>query len=167
MKAKPIRYTLIVSIILVFTGVAVAFAHGGRWQSGDDDFGDCPGMMGYGPGMMGYGPHRNYHEGGRGYGVELTDEQRDQLQAAREKFHADTEKLRDQIREKQYALHNEIAKETPDEAKVIKLQKELSGLRGEFDQKAIQHRLEVNKILPDNVRKYGRGYGRGGGNCWR
>lgn len=166
MKSKPIRYTVIVSAIVLFSGVAVAFAHGGRWGGG---YGPHSGMMGYGhgPGMMGY------YDDDDGYGPALTDEQRDQLQAAHDKFYADTEKLRDQIREQRYAIGNEMAKDTPDEAKVLSLQKELSKLQSNFDQIAVQHRLEVSKILPERARTQGRGYGRGngmgygGGYCWR
>lgn len=121
-----------------------------------------------GPGMMGYG--QEYRGKGRGYGAGLTGEQQANLENAREKFFTETEELRDQIQEKRFALGSELRKDNPDSDKVSDLQKEISKLESEFDQKALQHQLEVRKMLPEEARRgYGRGFGRGygGGYCWR
>ena len=170
MKSKLTPKTLIISAVLLLAGAAVVFAHGGygRGGYGGHMMGYGPGY-GMGPGMMGNGPgHRGE---GRGYGADLTEEQQAKLDDAREKFFTETEDLRDRIQEKRFALGGEMRKETPDSGKVVDLQKEISKLEGQFDQKAIQHQLEVRKMLPEKARSgYGRGYGRGyggGGYCWR
>lgn len=166
MKSKLTPKTLIISAVLLLAGAAVVFAHGGygRGGYGGHMMGYGPGY-GMGPGMMGNGPgHRGE---GRGYGADLTEEQQAKLDDAREKFFTETEDLRDRIQEKRFALGSEMRKETPDSGKVVDLQKEISKLEGQFDQKAIQHQLEVRKMLPEKARRdYGRGYG-GGGYCWR
>ena len=148
---------------------AVAFAHGGygRYMGGYDGHMMGPG---YGGGHMmmdddyGYGRHM------RGYGDSygLSDEEAEKLDSARERFFDETRELRGKIDEKQIAMRNEMIKENPDQNKVITLQKELSGLQAEFDQKAINHRLEMRKLMPENYehRGYARRDSRGPGYCW-
>ena len=172
MKSNLTQKSLIIGAVLLLTGAAVAFAHGGGYWGGGG-YGMGPGMMGYGnggrgygmgPGMMGYGP--GYDNDDRGYGANLSSEQRDKLDAAQEKFFAETRQLRDKIQDQRNALQEALNTDSPDAARITKLQKELSTLQAEFDQKAVQHQLEVRKILPENSngRAYGRGYG---GYCWQ
>ncbi len=164
MQSKLTKKALIISAALLLGGAAVVFAHGGYGRGGYG--GHMMGGPGYGGHMMGYGP--GYRGEGRGYGANLTEEQQAKLDDAREKFFAETEDIRDQIQEKRFALGTEMRKETPDSGKAADLQKEISKLESEFDQKAIQHQLEVRKMLPENTRRgYGRGYGQGygGGYC--
>jgi len=154
--------------VLTLGLAAVAFAHGG-WGYGG-------GMMGpgYGGGYMmgpGYGGHMmgwDADDGpnGRGYCSRgnLSDEDAAKLNASQEKFYQDTRGLRDRIDEKELALRSEMNKDNPDQVKVYDLQKEISSLRADFDQKALAHQLEVRKLLPDNFRGSGYGYGRG--YCW-
>lgn len=169
MKFKgTLRTTLIAGLVLM-VGTAVAFAHGG-WGGGrgggrgpmmncQDD--PTMGPSGYGPYVRGYGgPNR------------LTEEELAKLEPIREKFLAKTEELRLNINEKQFALRQEMIKKNPDEKKAVQLQKELSELRGQFEQKAFEHRLEIRKLLPE--RSFGPGMGGGygwgkggrGGFCW-
>jgi zinc resistance-associated protein len=151
MRSERIKKTLVISMIVLLVGASMAFAQGRNW-------GDRAGrMMGPGAGMgpgYGYGPR----------GVNLTDEQRAALSAARDGFHAETQQLRDQIREKRWALRDEMAKSNPDAAVARALQNELAQLEGVFNEKALEHRLEVRQILPDEAVGYGfgRGKGRGG-----
>ena len=179
MRSKLTQKTLIISAVLLFAGAAIVFAQGGYGRGGYGghmmDWGPGYGghMMGYGHGHgwgpghgkgMGYGPgHGSY---GRGYGADLTEEQRAKLDQAREKFFEQTEKLRDQIEDKRYALGTEMRKDNPDTDKVTTLRKELSQLESDFDQQAVLHQLEMRKLLPEDARRgFGRGYG--GGYCWR
>lgn len=167
MKTKrTTKTTLVVAVILLASG-AIAFAHGEygskRGMGGYDGY-----HMGHGYGgpMMGNGPGRGYRHGFSG----LTEKEAADLEAAREQFHNDTRDLRGKIDEKAIALRNEMAKDDPDSAKVADLQKALSELRADFDQKAVAHQLKVRKIVPKSSvdRGYGRGGGRGyGGYCWR
>lgn len=173
MKLTFARKSFIITAALLMIGSGAAFAHGG-WGGGYG--GHMMGPYGrhmmnwddYGPGMgPGYGP--GYGPGMRGNGRwgALSEEDAAKMAEVREKFFTETEALRNQISEKRFALRNEMVKETPDANKAAQLQKELSALETEFDQKALAHRLEVRKLLPE--RSFGRGYGRGpagGGYCW-
>ncbi len=140
---------------------------------------------------MGWGPHGQGRcdRNGYGYNQQLTQEEYQQLQAQREAFFKDTEKLRSDMFEKQRALRDELAKETPDAAKASKVQKELSDLNAQFDQKRIEHMITMKKLNPninpgfmrggDPMMGYGPRMGRGpgrmmgygpgpgaGGYCW-
>jgi zinc resistance-associated protein len=155
---KAIRKIMIIGLVLLFAGGALAYAQGGRMGGG---YGgrmmyDCPG---WDDGEMGPGMRRGGGPGWRG-DANLTDEQRDQWRAERERFFNETEQLREQIRDRRIALRDELNKPNPDTAEAARIQKELSQLGSEFDQKALQHKLEVRKILPDNFQQ-GFGYGRG------
>jgi hypothetical protein len=194
MKLNKKSIGILVAVLTV--GIAaVAFAHdgyGGGYMTGPGYGGGMMGpgygggMMGpgYGGGMMGpgygggmMGPGYGGGMMGPGYGVNgntprawgnLSEEDAAALNASQEKFFNETRDLRSQIQEKQIALNNELAGATPDQGKVAQLQKELSGLQAEFDQKAVAHQLEVRKLAPQgfNSGAYGRGYGYGG-YCWQ
>ena len=176
MYYKRFKKSIFLGAVLLIATAAIAFAHGSGGYGG---YGMGPGMMGYGgyggygmgPGMMGYGGYGGHMMGpgswsDRGYNANLSDEQRDKLDAAREAFFNDTRQLRDQIQEKRYSLNNELNKENPDTSKVTELQKELSKLDSEFDQKSIAYQLEVRKILPENDLRAGFGAGFRNGYCW-
>ena len=87
-----------------------------------------------------------------------------------QKFNAETEALRQKIYAKDLALRSELAKEKPNTQKASEMQKELSQLESEFDQKGIDHLITLRKNFPDFNKGFtGRG-GRGGygpGYCWR
>lgn len=173
---KKAKTTFMIIAFIATTGlVSVAFAHGG-WGGGGygghmkgygSGYGMGPGMMGYGgygmgPGMMGYG----YGSYGRdGYSADLSRQDINKLQQARDKFFDETRTLREQIRDKQFALNDELDNANPDKAKVADLQKALSGLESDFDQKALAYRLEVRKLLPESTGPRGYGYGPGYGGC--
>lgn len=147
----------IVAIVFTVGIAAVAFAHG--WNgSGYGGYMMGPGMMGYGPGyggnMMGYGPY--------GYG-NLSPQDTAKLEQSQQKFLNDTIDLRNSIQEKQFALNQEIQKTNPDRDNVNNLQKELSQLESQFDQKALEYQLDLRKNFPETA--LSMGYGRGG-YCW-
>ena len=131
---------------------------------------------GYGRHMYG-GPHHGYGASGyddeycadRGDQANLSQEQIEKLEKQKEVFYKDTEKLRDSLYQKERALRDELAKENPDAGKAENLQKEISGLRTEFDQKRIEHLIQMRQIAPNAGRGWrsGSGYGAGGGPCWR
>jgi Spy/CpxP family protein refolding chaperone len=122
-------------------------------------------MMDYGDHMRGYGGHMMGPGYGPGYG-DMSKEDYNKLEAAREKFFDQTQDLRRELDEKRYAMENELAKETPDRDKINALQDDISKLRSEWDHKALEHRLEVREMMPESAR--GRAYAGGyrGGNCW-
>lgn len=171
MNTQRITKTIIITSIILLVGGTIAFAQGG-WRYG----GDGPQMRGYGGRMIGpgYGGHmRGYGPGwgkGGGYG-DLSKEEAAKLSEAREKFYTETKEMRRQIGNLSEDLRDEMVKDDPDSAKVLKMQKELSSVKADFDQKRALHRLEMRKLVPEKFqgRGYGRGGGRGygrGGHCW-
>jgi hypothetical protein len=165
----------IIAVVLIVGIAALGFAfdgygpgYGGRMMGYGGGYG--PGMMGYGggygPGMMGYGPGygrmRGYY-GPNGNG-NLSQEDAAKLEQSQEKFFEGTRELRHSIRDKKFALNDELQKPDPDRAKVADLQTQLSQLESQFDQKALDHQLELRKEFPQGI--YGGGYGRRGYCGW-
>ena len=159
----------IVSLAVLGIGIS-AFAHSGKSWGG------------------GWGHHRGgmYHQGGYGDGNvnQMSPEEYKQFEQKREAFFSETRDLRTSLFEKERALQNELAKDEPDVAQASSLQKEISDLQSQFDQKRIVHMLEMRKLNPNAGRGFmgggpmmGQGnrgggsmmgYGnRGGGECWR
>jgi Spy/CpxP family protein refolding chaperone len=156
------KKSIVLAALLVMAGAAIVFAYGGGMGLGLGQ-GRGPGMMGCGtgPNMMGqdgYGP------GMRGWGMggpQLSKEEVQKLEAARNQFLTETRTLREQIAERSLNMRAELFKQNPDSAKLTNLQQELSQLEAQFDQKALQHRLEVRKIVPDAGMGMGKGKGQG------
>jgi Spy/CpxP family protein refolding chaperone len=148
-----------VSSLVVFGLTINAFAHGG---------------MGWG-GSWGHHGQGWHHRGdyGPGYGNQMSKEQYKQFEQKREAFFKETQDLRASLSEKDRELQNELAKAEPDAAKASGLQKEISELQAQLDQKRIDQMVEMRKLAPNAGSGYMRGgsmmgYGiRGGGYCWR
>jgi zinc resistance-associated protein len=178
MKRTNLRSALVITAILIFTGAGIVWAHGG-WDGG---YGGP--MMGYGGGygghMMGYGGgyggHMMGYGGGYGpmmgpgyYGpgyANLSPEQANKLDAARDKFYDQTRDLREKMDEKNYAIQEELNKETPNRDKIQSLQGELSQLRSQYDQYAIDYDLAVREIAPNAARGPAYAGGYRGGYCY-
>jgi Spy/CpxP family protein refolding chaperone len=123
-----------------------------------------PGMMGYRYGYGGGYPMHEWHHGGfggPGFGNwgNLSEEQIQKLYAEQSAFFEATRDLRDRLYQKSLELRSELAKENPDAPKATALQKEISQLRAELDQKRLTHLLNMKKIDPEIGRGFGRGYG--------
>ena len=142
MSRLKIVFVIIVSVAMV--GVSInAFAHRG---------------MGWGGG---WGHHRDgYGPGYGGRADEMSKETFTQMEEKREAFLKATRDIRAALIEKERALQAEMAKEKMDVARASELQKEISQLRGQFDQQRIEHMAEMRKLNPNA----GRGYKRGGSN---
>lgn len=168
-----------IKIIAVLAVVAVlgigSYAFAGRGGGyGHHGYGSDDSYHGYG--HHGYG--RGYGSG-CDYGEDLTQEEFEKLQAEHQAFAKDTQKLRQNIFQKELALRSELAKENPDAQKALEMQKEISDLRTEIDQKRVGHLIKARKIAPNagkgmmkgfgSRRGGGRGMGpgSGGGPCWR
>ncbi len=143
------------------------------------------GHMGYGYHMgPGYGMHRGWAEGprgdgGPGYQSNLSDEDLAKLEKERQAYFEATSDLREKLYQKELELRSELAKSEPDAKKAAGLQKDISGLENELDQKHLDHRIKMRKEFP-RVGSGGYGYGPGGrgmgrgmygggfgpGNCW-
>jgi len=141
---------------LLIAGTAMADPGEGRGRRGGgygyNSGSDCGGS-GYGRNQRGYG--------GRQFEENLSAEEIEKLNQAREKFVEDTRDLRLNIRQKHLALQAEFAKKTPDAKTALALQKEISALKGQMAEKRLTHRLEMKKINP-YLSFGGRGKGKGG-----
>ncbi|MGD8492524.1 MAG: periplasmic heavy metal sensor [Desulfobacterales bacterium] len=163
--SKTGKISVVVIIVAVFAIAATSFAGWGR-GGGRGWGGNC-----WGPGA-GYG-QRGY--GGQGYQSNLSEEERAKLNQERQTFFEATSDLREKLYQKELELRSELAKPEPDAKKAAGIQKEISGLKGELDQKRLDHRIKMRKDFPQSGYR-GQGYGRGGrgmgrgmyggGGCW-
>ena len=120
------------------------------------------GVYAFADGGMGYGMNhggRGHQESGGyngGYGCpgygnmmgDLGDEEIQKMDEQRKAFFKSTEDLRQNIYQKRLALESEFAKKSPDAKNASNLQKEISDLRAQIDQKRIAHLIEMKKINP-------------------
>lgn len=108
---------------------------------------------------------QQYRDGGCRYAdrnPNLTPEQREQLDAERKAFFESTRKARQDLRAKRLALRAEIAKSELDIDAAKGLQKEISRMQADLDQKRLDHLVTVRKIDPDAGRGFfGEGRGKG------
>ena len=97
-----------------------------------------------------------------GWGIgNLTDEQRDQMDALHQKFYDQTAQVRSQIWAKKAELNVLMNTSNPDLEKAKALQKEISDLKAKMAQERIDLYAEAKKIGPDS--RFGQGWGRGRG----
>jgi hypothetical protein len=173
MKFSKKGKVLMVLAMVAVLGIAVtSFAGWGRghWGSGS-------GMMGPGYGMMGpgYGMHRGWSDGSGYYGS-LNNEEIAKLDKERTAFFEETRELRQKLYQKELELRSELAKSEPDAKKAADIQKEVSEIEGQLDQKRIDHSLQMRRNFPKfSAGGYGFGqrgmgmgrgmYGQGGGPC--
>lgn len=149
----------VVAVIMIVGLGANAFAYRGMGSG-----------KGGGYGCEGYGMQR----GGGGPWADLSEEDRNKADQLRQTFFKEIAPSRRALYEKEMALRAELAKETPSAETATSLQKEISTLQADLDQKRINHVLAMKKINPNAGRGFGfhggrsgGGYGKGGGNCWR
>jgi len=154
MKRIASKIVTVLTVLTIMGFGAYAFAGGG---------------MGYGRHHAGWDHHGSeWQDGGYGYMMgNLSDEEIQKMDEQRETFFKSTEDLRQNIYQKGLALESEFAKKNPDAKNAAKLQKEISDLRAQIDQKRIAHMIEMKKINPGLGSGYmgpgmmGYGYGRG------
>ena len=172
--SKTGKISLVLAIVAVLVIAATSFAGWGR------------GHWGYGYHMgPGYGMHRGWADGprcygGQGYQSDMSKEDLARLNNERQAFFEATSDLREKLYQKQLELRSELAKPEPDAQKAAGLQKDISGLESELDQKRLEQRIKMRKEFPRSGyqdrgygprgRGMGRGmYGGGGygpGYCW-
>ena len=104
--------------------------------------------MGHGPGMM-----------------NLTQEQAGKIFDLNEKMYADTASLRRQMMVKHAELAALLKAEKPDQNAIQAMQKELTALGDQVQEKMTASRLEAKKIAPDFDMGAGPGVGMGMGKC--
>jgi Spy/CpxP family protein refolding chaperone len=106
-----------------------------------------------------------YRDGGCRYAdrnPDLTPEQREQLDAERKAFFNATRKARQDLRASRLALRAEIAKSELDINAAKDLQKEISRMQADLDQKRLDHLVKIREIDPDAGRGFfGKNRGKG------
>ena len=167
MRKSTFSKGMVILAVIATVGL-VATAHAG-WGGGHGHMGRGWGHMGWGGPCCG------------GDDPDLTDEQRKAFDEERRAFFKDTDELRQKLYAKGLELRSELAKTDVDPQKAAAIQKDISTLEAEFDQKRLDHMIRMKKINPDAGRGfmmggrgrggtmgYGPGYGRGfgGGPCW-
>ena len=150
--------------VLAIVGVSgFAYAHerfgGGGNHMGMGSGGHMMDYQGYDNHMGdgGYGNHMGYGDYGRDR--QFSGEQLEKIDRAREEYFKASDETRQEVYRKRLEFSSELARENPDADKLRKLQKELSGLEAELDQKRLEHKLKISKIAPDSRRGYGHGSG--------
>ena len=159
MKGIASKILVVLTVFTVMGFGVYAFADGG---------------MGYGRHHGGKGHHGPGWQGGDyecpGYGNmmgDLSEEDIQKMDEQREAFFKSTEDLRRKLYQKRLAMESEFAKKDPDAKNAANLQKEISDLRAQMDQKRIVHMFEMRKINPNSGAGFmgpgmmGHGYGRG------
>ena len=132
-----------------------AYHMGGMKSNYGSNYRMGPGMMReYGPGdgmMHDYGPRYETRRGDDRYRFgNLSEQKREKLQDVQEQFYRETRPLQNKIRDEQYDLNKELDKESPDVKKLKQLQKELSKLRSEYEQKILEYNIEVREIMNEH-----------------
>ena len=166
--SKTGKIFMVLAIIAVLAVAVTSFAGWGRghWGSGYH----------MGPG---YGMHRGWG-GGPGYQGDMSEEDIAKLGKERQAFFEATSDLRENLYQKELELRSELAKPEPDAKKAAGIQKEISNLESQLDQKRLEQRIKMRKDFPrfgfrgDGYGPRGRGMGRGmyggggygPGSCW-
>ena len=137
---------------LAAIGIIVAIVLAGSWA------------FAHGPwGARGYGHHGCDY----GYpGSNLSPEQREKLQAQEEKFSQDTGELRRQLYQKRLELRGLWIDPKADPEKIKAKQGEVFELQRRIQDKALEHRLAIRHLLPEEgvgQGPWGSGYGMGYG----
>ncbi|MDL2268428.1 periplasmic heavy metal sensor [Desulfosarcina sp. OttesenSCG-928-A07] len=140
MKTKNILIGF-VTFVMIMTST-YAFAQQGTPQQNRDD--------------------RGYNRPYRFQNLNLTDAQRDQLEAEHRAFFTAMQPYHQDLRAKRLELAAELAKKNPDAKRAAALQKEISDLDATLGQKQLEHALIIHKLSPD-VGRNCCGYGFGGG----
>ena len=114
-------------------------------------------ILAYGRAMMRYGFRETGMSGGSskypGYHGHLSDVTIKKLNAEQESFIKSTEVLRQTIYEKELYLKAELVKKQPDIVTALGFQKEISEARGKFEQKMVEHLIQMKMINLEAERK--------------
>jgi len=143
-KEKKMNQTfkkLVIAVAVVAAvgvGVNAFAAWGTGWGRG---WGGHMMGPGYGPGGCGgYGPV---------CGAAYSPESYADMEGQYRSFFEETAETRDRLYEKTLALRSELAKADPDTAKASEIQKEISRLQAELDEKWVAHMVEIRRKYPE------------------
>ena len=120
-----------------------AFAHGPGGKRGHGETGCCGGSY-----------------------SNLSPEQKEKLQAQKQKFYEDTAELRRELSQKRRELRDLWRDPNADTEKIRAKQKELFELQRRLQERALEHKLAIRELLPEEgigQGPWGSGYGMGYG----
>lgn len=114
-------------------------------------------------GMWG-GRGQIYSGSGYGYGWNLSPEQQEKLQAQQKKFYQDTAELQRQLYQKRLELQGLFIDPNVGPDQIKAKQREIFDLQREFQERALDHRLALRELLPEEYSGHwscgnGPGYG--------
>jgi len=179
MNVKLRKFAMVATALAAVTIGAAAVAQGpgyGPGMMGGGGPGYGPGMMGGGPGYgQGYGPGMRggggpgYGQGygpGRGYGpgaslldsLNLTDEQRDKIQALQEENRQKNWATMGQLRTEMFALRRMYYADKVDPNAVAEEQKKVDELQRQMLKSRLESRNQVEALLTPEQRKQFRQY---------
>jgi Spy/CpxP family protein refolding chaperone len=99
------------------------------------------GRGGMGQGLMGCPPQLN-----------LTQDQQKSFNSLRQSFLKDTAVINNEIAQKRLEMDSLFIGSTTDEDKAVKLQREISALQSQYNEKRLSHQLKARKLLtPDQI----------------
>lgn len=107
--------------------------------------------------------------------LELTEDQKAQIQAKQGAFLEDVGPLRDKLFSKKMEMRDLWSKANPDQAALSEKRQEIQAIQNEIQEKATQYQLDCRQFLtPDQQEKLGtlvaqhggRGMGMGAGHRW-
>ena len=118
-----------------------------------------------------HGPWGGREYGHRGYGggdpySNLSPEQKEKLQAQHQKFSEDTGELRKELSQKRLELRSLWIDPKADPEKIKAKQREVFELQRRLQEKALEHKLAIRELLPEEgigQGPWGHGYGMGFG----
>ncbi|MCX7920187.1 MAG: Spy/CpxP family protein refolding chaperone [bacterium] len=92
--------------------------------------------------------------------LNLTDEQKEKIKAAKLQFMKETLPIRNELSIKKIELQELWSAEEPDAKKIIAKQKEINDLTAKLSEKMVYHRIEMSKILtPEQKQMMKKGMG--------
>jgi len=149
------KISMVLAVLLVATALAsttFAFGPGGGWGRGHRGEGTC------------------YGQGG-GIAVanqlNLTTEQTEKINPLRESHQKDIKPIQDKMFSKRGELRLLWLQTSPDQNKIVAVQKEIRNLRDQLQDKETSHRFAALQVLtPEQqtkIQAYGAGRGMGGG----
>lgn len=109
-----------------------------------------------------FGPGGKGHPGGPCASGDISDKDMEKMALERKAFLTETKDLRFRMEDKEWELGRELRADKPDEKKAMAIMKELSDLRGQFEQRMLAHKLKMRAMFPE-FHAFGRGFGPGPG----
>jgi len=127
------KNTLTITALIVLLLTSAVAAEAQCWKSGTG-------------GGMGPGWRSDFS------GLNLTEDQQKKLDSLYQAYGKDVANLHNKLGQKQMEMNSLLLESNPDQSRVANLQKELSGLQAQTNDKRINYQVEARKILtPEQI----------------